>query len=147
MSRQINSDGLNIIKSCEGLRLLSYKCPALVLTVGYGHTGPDVKMGMKITPERAEELLRSDLYKFCEGVEKLVKTPIDDNQFSALVSFSFNVGLTSLKDSTLLRMINAGQVKESADQFLRWNKAGGKVLAGLTKRREMERNLFLSGNK
>jgi lysozyme len=144
MNRQINKSGLGIIKSCEGLRLQSYKCPAGILTVGYGHTGKDVRMGMKITPEIAEQFLERDLERFCLGVSELVKVQLTDNQFSALVSFAFNVGLGNLGTSTLLKLLNQERYAEAAEQFPRWNKAGGRVLNGLVSRRQLERQLFLT---
>lgn len=147
--RRINSEGLSIIKEFEGLRLEAYLCPANVWTIGWGHTGPEVKRGMKITTARAEELLRVDLQRFEAAVHQLA--PIaTDNQFSAMVSFAFNVGedidddtiAEGLGDSTLLKKHNAGDYAGAAREFAKWNKAKGQVLAGLTRRRAMEAALY-----
>lgn len=141
---QINSHGLEIIKRFEGCKLTAYKCPAGVWTIGYGHTG-NVKPNQTITQLDAERLLKLDLKKFEEGVSSLVKVKINENQFAALVSFSYNVGLGALRSSTLLRLLNSGDIKGAAKQFLRWNKASGKEIPGLTKRRIVEQSLFLKG--
>lgn len=132
-----------LIKSFEGLELEAYLCPAGIWTIGYGHTG-DVEKGEKITKEKADELLDIDLSVFRKGVRNLVKVPLNKNQFGALVSFAYNVGLGNLKSSTLLRMLNAGDYNGAADQLLRWNKSNGKVLRGLARRREAERAVFLT---
>lgn len=125
------------IKQFEGCRLKAYKCPAGVWTIGVGHT-KGIVPGMVITQKRADELLKEDLVTYENYVSKLgvCKT---QGQFDALVDFSFNLGCASLGSSTLLKYIKAG--KPTADiqaQFRRWNKAGGKVLQGLVKRREWE---------
>lgn len=140
--RRINEAGLALIKEFEGLRLTSYRCPAGVWTVGWGSTGPHVVPGMTITEEEAETLLRDDLRRFEEGVEQLVEVPLNDNQFAALVSFAFNLGLGALSGSTLLRLLNEGDYASVPAQLARWNKAGGKVLAGLSRRREAEGKLW-----
>ena len=140
--RQISAAGLALIKRFEGLRLKAYRCPADVPTIGYGSTGAHVKMGMTITEAHAEQLLIKDLSRFEQGVAQLLKTATQ-GQFDACVSLSFNVGLAAFKGSTLLKKHNAGDYAGAADQFRRWNKAGGRVLAGLTKRREAERQLYI----
>lgn len=132
-----------LIKSFEGLELEAYLCPADIWTIGYGHTG-NVKEGDSITKAEAEALLDKDLQTFRNGVKRLVKVPLNENQFGALVSFAYNLGLGSLQNSTLLKMLNAGDYTGAADQFLRWNKSGGKVLTGLVRRREAERAVFLT---
>lgn len=134
--------GIDLIKKFEGCRLEAYKCPAGIWTIGYGHT-KGVKDGQIITQEQAEEFLREDLRIFEQTVESCVKVPLSQNQFDALVSFCYNCGSGALKTSTLLRLLNEGKYSSAADQFLRWNKAGGKVLVGLTRRREEEREMFL----
>lgn len=134
--------GIDLIKKFEGCRLEAYKCPAGIWTIGYGHT-KGVKDGMIITQEQAEEFLREDLRIFEQTVESCVKVPLSQNQFDALVSFCYNCGSGALRTSTLLRLLNEGKYSEAGEQFLRWNKAGGKVLVGLTRRREEERELFL----
>lgn len=133
--------GLDLIKSFEGLRLSAYKCPADVWTIGYGTTA-GVKQGQTITKERAEELLREDVRRFEDQVLRLVKMPLTQGQFDALTSFVYNLGAGNLSNSTLLRLLNAGDYDGAAAQFERWNKAGGKVLAGLIRRRAAERALF-----
>lgn len=132
-----------LIKSFEGLELEAYLCPANIWTIGYGHTG-DVKEGDTITKAEADELLEKDLEKFRGGVNRCVKVPLNENQFGALVSFAYNVGIGSLQSSTLLKLLNACDYDAASDQFLRWNKSGGKVLTGLTRRREAERAVFLT---
>lgn len=134
--------GITLVKSSEGLKLVAYKCPAGIWTNGYGHTGPDVTPGMVITQAQADALLARDLERFEAGVARLVKVPLNQNQFDALVCFSFNLGLGALQGSTLLRLLNAGDYAGAAAQFPRWNKAGGKELPGLTRRRAAEQSLF-----
>lgn len=143
-STQINAAGLALIKNSEGLRLSSYADAAGVWTVGYGHTGNDVTPGMTISQTRAEELLRSDLARFELGVAATVKVPVSANQFAALVSLAYNIGLTAFGSSTLLRKLNAGDAAGAAEQFGQWTYAGGRSLAGLVARRQKERDLFLS---
>lgn len=137
----ISNAGLDLIKSFEGLRLQAYLCPAGVPTIGYGSTGAHVKMGMTITANEADELLRQDVSRFERGVFKLTG-PISQHRFDALVSFAFNLGISALAGSTLLKMHKAGNHEAAAGQFGRWNKAGGKVLAGLTRRRAAEATLY-----
>jgi lysozyme len=138
----INSEGVNLIKSFEGLELEAYLDAVDVWTIGYGHT-KTVEPGMIITEAKAEELLRQDLEEFEEAVTEAVEVSINSNQFSALVSFCFNLGAGSLFQSTLLKLLNQGDFQGAADQFPRWNKAGGQELEGLTRRRKAERALFL----
>lgn len=133
--------GLALIRQAEGLRLRAYKCPAGVWTIGYGTTA-GVKEGLVITKERAEELLREDVKRFEDQVMRLVKVRLTQGQFDALVSFIYNLGAGNLSNSTLLRLLNAGDYKGAAAQFDRWTKAGGKVLPGLVRRRAAERALF-----
>ncbi|MES2902839.1 MAG: lysozyme [Pseudomonadota bacterium] len=142
--RRIGPKGLALIKRFEGLRLNAYKCPADVATIGYGSTGPHVRMGMTITEAEAEKLLLDDLDRFERGVVNLAGT-MTAGQFSALVAFAFNVGLGALGTSTLLKKHLAGDYDGAADQFARWNRAGPKVLAGLTTRRAAEANLYRGG--
>lgn len=139
---KIGKEGLELIKKFEGCKLKAYYCPAKVLTIGVGHSGSDVKEGMVITQEQADNLLKKDLEKFEKGVEGALKVGVNQNQFDALVSFAFNCGLGALNSSTLLKKLNKGNYKAAASEFLKWNKAGGKVLAGLTKRRQAEKLLF-----
>lgn len=141
--RHINEQGLALIKEFEGCKLQAYLCPAGVPTIGYGHTR-SATMGQVITETEADALLREDLKDAEESVNQLVAAPINDNQFSALTSFVFNVGSGAFERSTLLSMLNAGAGADTiAAQFLRWNKANGEELPGLTRRRHAERALFL----
>lgn len=137
-----SSTGRALIRQFEGDKLTAYICPAGVLTIGVGHTGSDVKRGMTITQAQSDALLVADLAKFEKAVAAAVKVPLTQNQFDALVSFAFNVGVGALRDSTLLRLLNAGDYKGAAAQFGRWNKGGGSVLPGLVKRRADEAALF-----
>lgn len=145
---KISQDGINLIKHYEGLRTKAYLDSVGVATIGYGHT-KGVKLGMIITETKAEELLKQDLEYFENKVLDLVKVNLLQNQFDALVSFVFNVGEGNLKKSTLLKKLNntiyfrTEELVSIADEFLKWNKAGGKVLPGLTKRRIAERMMFL----
>lgn len=139
----ISQKGIDLIKNFEGCRLTAYRCPANILTIGYGHTGSDVVIGQKITQEQAEKLLKSDLLVHCNNVSRLVKVPLTQNQFDALVSFEFNVGYGNFASSTMLKLLNQKKYREAAAQFDRWVYANRKVLAGLVKRRAAEKNLFL----
>lgn len=139
---KINKEGLELIKKFEGLKLKSYRCPANILTIGYGHT-KGVKENQEITEEEATKLLLEDISTFETGVKNLVTSKINENQFSALVSFSFNLGLGNLKSSTLLKKVNINPNDKSIKlEFVKWNKAGGKVLSGLTSRRKSESELY-----
>lgn len=133
----------DIIKEFEGLRLEAYRCPANIPTIGYGHTA-GVNMGDTITLDDAEALLSDDIIDSERAVNAYVKVGITQSQFDALVSFTYNVGGGNFKRSTLLSKLNSGDIQGAADEFLRWNKSGGRTLAGLVRRREAERKLFLS---
>ena len=141
---QINDAGLQIIKDSEGLRTTAYYDTGNVMTIGYGHTSaagaPKVVKGMTITAAEAEEILRRDVAGAEKDVLALVKVPLNENQFSALVSFVFNLGRAQVADSTLLRKLNAGA--DPASEFDRWIYDNGKRLEGLVKRRAKERALF-----
>lgn len=137
--------GIDLIKRFEGFRSQSYLCPAGVWTIGYGTTrikGQPVRPGMRCTEQQAEEYLRDDLEYFEDAVQQLVKVPLNQFQFDALVSFTYNLGEGNLGKSTLLRKLNQKDYKGAADEFLRWNKSGGTVLGGLVRRRAAERDLF-----
>ena len=146
--RRINQAVLNLIKEFEGFRSKAYLCPAKVWTIGYGSTfypnGRRVKSGDVIDHTQGEELLKATVKTFEEGVDRAVKVPLTNNQFLALVSFAFNVGLGAFRGSTLLRVLNRGNYQEAANQLLRWDRANGRRLAGLTRRRKAERSPFLS---
>lgn len=141
---KINAEGIAIIKQFEGCELKAYKCPAGVWTIGYGHTGKDVTPGLVISATHAERLLLRDVESFEAGVSELVKVELTDNQFSALVSLAFNIGLGRFKNSTLLRKLNQGKYADAAQQFNKWVYAAGVKLGGLVKRRAAERELFES---
>lgn len=137
--------GIDLIKSFEGLELVGYLCPANIPTVGYGHTGPDVKVGKSITPEKAHELLAADLAKFERGVKGVVKVGLSQNQFDALVSFAYNCGLGNLFKSTLLKKVNVNPADPAIKaEFLKWTRGGGEVLPGLVRRRKSEAALYFS---
>jgi lysozyme len=142
--RAISQAGLDLIKKHEGLRLEAYLCPAGKLTIGYGHTG-DVQAGERITQGEAETLLQQDLRVFCRGVERLVQQQLNDSQFSALVSFTYNVGLQAFYRSSLLNLLNRGWYAQVPAQFMRWTKAGGRELPGLVRRRRDEAILWNRG--
>ncbi|WP_096149948.1 lysozyme [Enterobacter asburiae] len=145
---QTSEKGIALIKQFEGCKLTAYQDSVGVWTIGYGWTQPvdgkPIRAGMTIKQETAERLLKTGLVRYESDVSRLVKVGLTQGQFDALVSFTYNLGARSLSTSTLLRKLNAGDYAGAADEFLRWNKAGGKVLNGLTRRREAERALFLS---
>lgn len=145
--RETKQAGIDLIRHFEGCELTAYPDPATgdePWTIGVGHTGADVHPGLAITQSEADALLKRDLKRFERGVTLALCTEINDNQYAACISFSFNLGNAAFKSSTLLQKINARDFDCAADEFLRWNKAGGRVMAGLTKRREAERELFLT---
>ena len=137
--------GIELIKKYEGCVLKAYKCPSGVWTIGYGHTN-GVKSGMQITKTQALDYLKQDLSTFENVVTNYVKVPLNQNQFDALVSFSFNCGTGALKTSTLLQKLNSSDYNGAANEFLKWNKSNGKVLNGLVRRRQEEKELFLKTN-
>lgn len=145
---EINKEGLELIKSFEGCRLTAYRCPAGVWTIGYGNTfyesGMKVKEGDTITQERAEELFANILQlKFVEPVRRLLRQELNNNQFSAIVSFAYNLGTGNLKSSTLLKKVNTNPEDQSIrTEFGKWVYAGGKVLKGLVRRRQAEADLY-----
>jgi len=148
MQRKINERGIALIKKYEGLRLDAYRCPAGVLTIGYGHTGSDVKDGLCITATEAECMLKRDISRFEAGVDAILgSAPTTSDQFSAFVAFAFNLGLMALHKSTLMKKHRAGDFLAASKQFAAWNKArrNGQLvpLAGLTARREAERKLYM----
>ena len=142
-TKQIGAKGLALIKSFEGLRLASYKCPADVWTVGYGSTGPHVKPGMTIAEVQADKLLQDDLDRFESSVARNAPDATQ-NQFDAMVSLAFNIGTGAFEKSTLLRKFKAGDKAGAATGFAAWVNAGGRRLEGLVRRRAAERALFVS---
>jgi lysozyme len=140
---------LSIIKKYEGLKLEAYICPAGVPTIGFGSTfypdGRRVKLGDKITIQEAESILQHDIKRFEKEVRNSVKIEITNNQLSALISFTYNVGASAFRKSTLLRKVNANPTDLTIhNEFMRWTRAGGKVLPGLVKRRAEESKLYFT---
>ena len=149
MTLKTSPQGLAIIKKFEGSRAKPYRCPAGVATIGYGSTyyadGKPVKLtDAPITEAQAQELLQATLTKYEDCVNGAVKMPINQNQFDAFVSFTYNLGCGAFRKSTMLQLFNTGYAGAAAEQFNRWTLGGGKVLAGLVSRRAAERALFTS---
>lgn len=144
---QINKEGIDLIKKFEGCRLKAYKCPAGIWTIGYGNTfyedGMKVKEGDTITQERAESLAAFVITQFAVTIAPFIKQPLNDNQFSACVSLSYNIGQGNFKKSSVFKKLNVNPNDPTiADSFRLWNKGGGQVLPGLVKRREAEIALY-----
>jgi GH24 family phage-related lysozyme (muramidase) len=140
---------VEMIKEFEGIYLNAYLDPVGIPTIGWGTirypNGAKVQMGDQITQAQAEEYLRHEMMGFVASVKSLVKVPISNNAFCALVSFCYNLGAGALGGSTLLRRLNSGQpIASVASEFDKWVNAGGKVLAGLVRRRKAEKELFLA---
>ena len=140
--RRINQAGIDLIKHFEGMMLTAYKCPAGIWTIGIGHTGPDVSEGLTITEPRAIDLLHRDLNDSETAVMQQITVPLNDNQFAALVSFTFNCGAGALNKSTLRKKLNAGEYSAVPAELMKWVRGGGKVLSGLVKRRTAEAELW-----
>jgi|TARA_B100001939_G_C16930771_1_gene613832 lysozyme len=138
---EISKEGIALIKKFEGCELEAYQCSAGVWTIGYGHT-KTAEPGLVISQEHADYLLEGELKEYAEYVNDYVKVELNQSQFDALVSWTFNLGPTNLSSSTLLKRINAEDFADVPHQIKRWNKAGGKVLEGLIRRREAEALLF-----
>jgi len=146
---KINQKGIDLVKYFEGLKLDAYLDPIKIPTIGYGATfykdGTKVKMGDKVTQQQAETLLKDHINSFAERVKNLLKSELTENQFSAVTSFAYNCGIGNLKVSTLLKKVNANPNDETIrTEFMKWDKAGGKPLAGLTKRRKAEADLYFT---
>jgi lysozyme len=137
-----SENGLALTKRSEGLELKAYADSGGVWTIGYGHTGPDVHAGLTITQAEADQLLESDVAGAVTAVNRLVTSAINQNQFDALVDFTFNLGAVTLAHSTLLRDVNAGKFGAAGPQFLLWDHVKGTVVPGLLTRREAEEKLF-----
>ena len=143
---KLSQRGIDLIKQFEGYSSKAYPDPATggaPWTIGYGTTN-GVKPGMVITAEKAEKMLRDDVAKFESGVSSLVTAPTTQGQFDAMVSLAYNIGLGGFGKSTLLKKHNARCYTCAADQFRVWNRANGKVMNGLTKRRAAERQVYMS---
>lgn len=145
---KLSQEGFALLKKFEGCELSAYQDSVGVWTIGYGWTQPvegrSVAAGMVITQEVADSLLGSGIVQYEKEVTGLLKVDVNQNQFDALVDFAYNLGPRALKGSTLLKKLNAGDYAGAAEEFSKWNKAGGKVLKGLVARRAAERTLFLS---
>jgi lysozyme len=147
---KLSQKGLELIKHFEGLKLKPYLCPASIPTIGYGNTyypnGQKVKLSdPAITQEKAEELLKFLLVSYEKAVDSFCRDDISQGNFDALTSFAYNLGNGALQKSTLIKKVNANPKDVTiADEFLKWNKANGSVLKGLTKRRQAEANLYFS---
>ncbi len=147
MTREVNQAGVDLIRRFEGCRLDAYPDPGTggdPWTIGYGATGPGIAPGVVWTQEEAEARLVEDIAQFAGAVERALTVPVSANEFAAMVSLAFNIGAGAFKKSTLLRLVNDGHFEAAAEQFLRWNRAGGREMPGLTRRRQAERQLFLT---
>ena len=141
---KIDKYGEKLIKKFESCKLTAYKVDNVekYYTIGWGHYGADVKKDMKISKERANELFRNDIRYFETSVNSCLKVKVTQSMFNALVSFTYNVGFSAFKNSTLLKYVNKKQFKKASNEFKKWNKCGGKVLKGLVKRRLLEQTEF-----
>ena len=141
---KIDKYGEKLIKQFESCKLTAYKADKSekYYTIGWGHYGADVKKDMKISKERANELFKNDIKYFETSVNSCLKVKVTQSMFNALVSFTYNVGFTAFKNSTLLKYVNKSQFKKASKEFKKWNKCGGKVLNGLVKRRLLEKTEF-----
>jgi lysozyme len=150
--RRITETGVNMIRAFEQVRLTAYLDAVGVWTIGYGATGPEISKGVVWTRERAERRFLVDLRRFEQGVADVLCVQVNDDQFAALVSFAYNVGLGALRDSTLIALLNDGDWLGASMQFLKWTKGHDPVskqlvvLPGLVRRRELEMALFLRGS-
>lgn len=148
--RKISKEGLALIKKWEGLRLSAYEDLVGVWAIGYGHTSavgtPHVHKDMRITEAEAEKILCQDLQKFEYVVEQTVTVPLNDEQFAALVSFSYNVGTEAFRNSTLLKKLNKGNYEAVPTELQKWTRVGGKRLRGLVNRRAAEAGLWVQGS-
>ncbi len=145
---KVSQRGIDLVKEFEGFRSKAYQDTVGIWTIGYGTTridGKPVRPGMTCTREQAEKWLRDDIARHLAEVESAInpKIHLTQNQVDAIASFVYNVGVTNFKNSTLCRLINENKLEAAAQQFIRWNKAGGKVLEGLTRRRNAEAALFM----
>lgn len=142
---KISKKGIDLIKKHEGVRTTAYLCPAGVWTIGYGHTGKEIRAGSTISLEEAEELLRSDLVLFEDVVSKYVESTLTQNQFDALVSLVYNIGAGAFLGSTLFRLVNTTPNHPDIEiEFAKWVNACGRRLPGLVKRRADEANLYFN---
>lgn len=144
---KLTAEGIALIRRCEGFRATAYRDAVGVWTVGYGHTSmagpPAVMAGLTVSRAEAEAILARDLDNFARGVAAAITTEIDDRQFSALVSFAYNVGLANFRRSSVLKAVNAGDFAAVPRRLQLWTRAGGKILAGLVTRRAAEAAMFI----
>lgn len=137
---------VQLIKKYEGCRLSAYPDPASggePYTIGWGATGPGIAKGIRWTQRQADDRLAVDVDRFLKGVRSVLKKPASDAQLGAMTSLAYNIGVGAFRDSTLLRKFNAGDIAGAAEQFARWNRAGGRVMQGLSNRRADERRVFV----
>ena len=150
MARNVNAEGLKLIKQWEGFKEKSYKDGGGVWTIGYGHTTaagpPTVSYGLRITEAQAAEILRKDIDSVEAAVERLVKVPLNDNQFAALVSFVYNVGEGAFAKSTLLKKLNAKDYNSVPKELMKWVNDNGNRIQGLVNRRASEAGLWAKGS-
>lgn len=139
---KLSKAGLEHIASYEGCKLTAYQCPAKVWTIGYGHT-KTARPGMTITKDEARKLFQQDLAEFEAVVRAMVRVPLNQGQFDALVSFTFNVGAEAFRKSSLLKILNQGRYRAASMEFHRWVKVGEKTLSGLVRRRNDEYGMFV----
>lgn len=148
---QVNAGGMALIESFEGCRTEAYRDCVGIWTIGYGHTSaagpPQVEPGMTISKTEAQAILKTDVEKFSKGVAASLRVPLNDNQFSALVSFAYNVGLQAFRKSSALRAVNAGKFQAVPSLMALWIKAGGKILPALIARRAAEAALFCKSSE
>ncbi len=145
-NRTYGGSGLALTELFEGCRLTAYQDVAGVWTIGYGHTGPDVSPGLTITQAQAAQLLQQDVASAAACVNQAVTVALNQDEFDALVDFVFNVGRGAFQGSTMMRDLNSGDFADAAGEFDKWDHAGGKVVAGLLRRREAEQALFEQGD-
>ena len=147
---KLTDEGLTLIKRFEGFRGSAYRCPAGVWTIGYGHTTqagpPAVTASLRLTEVQAHAVLAADLERFARDVRLALRRELNDQQFSALVSFAYNVGSNAFRSSSVLKAVNAGDFDAVPRRLQLWIKGGGRVLPGLVKRRAAEAELFMSEN-
>lgn len=141
MTMTYSEDGLHLTEQFEGCKLDAYQDSVGVATIGYGHTR-NVTMGMTCTQEQAEQWLQEDIQSAADAANRLVTVELTQQEFDALVDFTFNLGAGNLQSSTLLRLLNSGDYTGAAAEFQKWDKAGGQVLAGLLRRRQAEADMF-----
>lgn len=142
MTKPICVAGMKLIRDFEGERLESYRCSAGKWTISIGVTGPHVGPGMKITQAESDRMFAEALARFAQGVDRLIKVKVTENQRAALTSLAYNIGLNAFAKSSLLKALNAGRFSEAAERFGQWVHAGGALTPGLVRRRAAERTLF-----